>query len=212
MVPSPERLLHLRAQTSPRLMLLVRANSMAMPSGRGPPLPDASCGCSRHDRGHLSVSSRVWTAFGSRRGSWDGAIAAATARAGYFAPFSNEAVGPLGALAACHDRDAVERRLGDARGLPGLSTPRVSAEGTLAGKLLVVLVALVPAAWLRRRTRGSGLDGDHVPGGLLDGAGRPGATRGRATAPACARSPGGGATSSTGWATGCRPRHNSPGI
>ena len=35
MVPSPERLLHLRAQTSPRLMLLVRANSMAMPSGRG---------------------------------------------------------------------------------------------------------------------------------------------------------------------------------
>ena len=42
--------------------------------------------------------------------------------------------------------------------------------------------------------------------------GRPGATRGRATAPACARSPGGSATSSTGWATGCRPRHNSPGI
>ena len=31
----------------------------------------------------------------------DGAIAAATARAGYFALFSNEAVGPLGALAAC---------------------------------------------------------------------------------------------------------------
>ena len=35
MVPSPERSLHLRVQTSPRLMLLVRASSMAMPSGRG---------------------------------------------------------------------------------------------------------------------------------------------------------------------------------
>ena len=50
----------------------------------------------------------------------DGAIAAATARAGRFALFSNEAVGPLGALAACHDRDAVERRFGDARGLPNV--------------------------------------------------------------------------------------------
>ena len=120
MVPSPERLLHLRAQTSPRLMLLVRANSMAMPSGRGPPLPDASCGCSRHDRGHLSASSRAWTACGSCRGSWDGAIAAATAHVGRLAPFSNEAVGPLEVLAACHDRDAVERRLGDARGLPNV--------------------------------------------------------------------------------------------
>ena len=95
----------------------------------------------------------------------DGAIAAATARAGYFAPFSNEVMGPLGALAARRDRDAVEKRLGDARGPPGLSTPRASAEGAPAGKPLVVLVALVPAAWLRRRTRGGGLDGDHAPGG-----------------------------------------------
>ena len=159
MVPSPERLLHLRAQTSPRLMLLVRANSMAMPSGRGPPLPGASCGCGRHGRGHLSASSCAWTACRSRRDSWDGVLAATTARAGYFAPFSNEAVGPLGALAACRDRDAVERRLGGARGLPGLRTPRVSAEGTLAGRPLVVFVALAPAAWLRRRTRG----GDRAP-------------------------------------------------
>lgn len=147
---------------------------MAMPSGRGPPLPDASCGCSRHDRGHLSASSRAWTACGSCRGSWDGAIAAATAHAGRLALFSNEAVGPFEALAACHDRDAVERRFGDARGLPGLRTPRVSAEGTLAGRPLVVFVALVPAAWLRRRTRGGGLDGDHAPGGLLDEAGATG--------------------------------------
>ena len=49
------------------------------------------------------------------------------------------------------------------------------------------------------------------PGASSTRRGRPGATRGRATAPACARSPGGSATSSTGWATGCRPRHNSPG-
>ena len=44
----------------------------------------------------------------------------------------------------------------------------MSAEGTLAGKLLVVFVALVPAAWLRRRTRGGGLDGDYTLEGLLD--------------------------------------------
>ena len=90
-----------------------------------------------------------------------------TARAGYFALFPDEVTGPLGALAACHDRDAVERRFGGARGLPDLSTPRVSAEGTLAGKPLVVFVALAPAAWLCRRMRGSGLDGGHAPGGLL---------------------------------------------
>ena len=30
--------------------------------------------------------------------------------------------------------------------------------------------------------------------------------------PPCARSPGDSMTSSTGWATGCRPRHNPPGI
>ena len=98
----------------------------------------------------------------------DGAIAAATARAGYFALFSNEVMGPLGALAACHDKDAIEKRFGDARGLLDFRTPRVSAEGTLAGRPLVVCVALVPAAWLRRRTRGGGLDGDHALEGLLD--------------------------------------------
>ena len=114
------------------------------------------------------MSSRVWTAFGSRRGSWDGAIAAATARAGRFALFSNEVMGPLEALAACHDKDAIERRLGDARGPLDFRTPRVSAEGTLAGKLLVVFVALVPAAWLRRRMHESGLDGDYTLEGLLD--------------------------------------------
>ena len=122
----------------------------------------------------MSASSCAWTACRSRRDSWDGVLAATTARAGYFAPFSNEAVGPLGALAACRDRDAVERRLGGARGLPGLRTPRVSAEGTLAGRPLVVFVALAPAAWLRRRTRGGGLDGDHAPGSLLDEAGATG--------------------------------------
>ena len=78
------------------------------------------------------------------------------------------------ALAACHDKDAVERRFGDARGPPGLRTPRVSAEGTPAGKLLVVFVALVPAAWLRRWKRESGLDGDHALGSLLDEAGATG--------------------------------------
>ena len=147
---------------------------MAMPSGRGPPLPGASCRCGRHGRGHSSASSRAWTACRSRRGSWDGTIAVATARAGYFALFPDEVTGPLGALAACHDRDAVERRFGGARGLSGFGTPRVSTEGILSGNPLVVFVALVPAAWLRRRTRGGGLDGDHAPGGLLDGAGATG--------------------------------------
>ena len=50
--------------------------------------------------------------------------------------------GSLKALAACRDRGAIKRRLGDARSLPGLRTPRVSAKGTLAGKLFVTLVSL----------------------------------------------------------------------
>ena len=91
-----------------------------------------------------------------------------TARAGYFALFPDEVTGPLGALAACHDRDAVERRFGGARGLPDLSTPRVSAEGTLAGKLFVTFVALVLTAWLRRRMRETGLDEEYTLEGLLD--------------------------------------------
>ena len=61
----------------------------------------------------------------------DGAIAAATARAGYFAPFSNEVMGPFEALAACHDKDAIEKRFGDVKGLLDFRTPRVSAEGTV---------------------------------------------------------------------------------
>ncbi len=67
-------------------------------------------------------------------------------------------------LATRHDRNAVERRLGDAGRLPNLSTPRVSAKGTLAGKPLVVFVALVPAAWQRRWTHGGDLDGGHASG------------------------------------------------
>ena len=67
-------------------------------------------------------------------------------------------------LATSHDRNAVERRLGGAGGLPDLNTPRVSAEGTLAGKPLVVFVALMPAAWQRRWTHGGELDGGHASG------------------------------------------------
>ena len=98
----------------------------------------------------------------------DGAIAAATARAGYFALFSNEVMGPFEALAVYHDKDAIEKRFGDVKGLLDFRTPRVSAEGTLAGKLLVVFVALVLTAWLRRRMHESGLDGDYTLEGLLD--------------------------------------------
>ena len=98
----------------------------------------------------------------------DAAIAAATARAGYFAPSPDEAVGPLGAPAACRDKDAIEKRLGDVRSPPGLRTPRVSTEGTLAGKLFAAFVALVPAAWLRRRMRETGLDEEYTLEGLLD--------------------------------------------
>ena len=74
-------------------------------------------------------------------------------------------------LATRHDRNAVERRLGGAGRLPNLSTPRVSAERTLVGKLLVVFVALVPAAWQRRWTHGGDLDGGHASRDLLDEAG-----------------------------------------
>ena len=98
----------------------------------------------------------------------DGAIAAATARAGYFALFSNEVMEPFEALAAYHDKDAIEKRFGDVKGLLDFRTPRVSTEETLSGKLLVVFVALVIAAWLRRRMRETGLDEEYTLEGLLD--------------------------------------------
>ena len=98
----------------------------------------------------------------------DAAIAAATARAGYFALFSNEVMGPFEALAAYRDKDAIEKRFGDVKSLLDLRTPRVSTEGTLAGKLFVTFVALVPAAWLRRRMRETGLDEEYTLEGLLD--------------------------------------------
>ena len=105
---------------------------------------------------------------GGRPVGRDAAIAAATARAGYFALFSNEAMGPLEALAIYRDRDAIERRLGDARSLLGFRTPPAPAEDTLTGRLFVTFVALVLAAWLRRRMRETGLDGDYTLEGLLD--------------------------------------------
>jgi len=98
----------------------------------------------------------------------DDAIAAATARAGYFALFSNEAMGPFEALSVYHDKDAIEKRFGDVKGLPDFRTPRVSSEEALAGKLFVVFVALVLAAWLRRRMKETGLDEDYTLEGLLD--------------------------------------------
>lgn len=98
----------------------------------------------------------------------DGAIAAATARAGYFALFSNEVMEPFEALAVYHDKDAIEKRFGDVKGLLDFRTPRVSTEETLAGKLFVVFVALVLAAWLRRRMKETGLDGEYTLEGLLD--------------------------------------------
>ena len=88
----------------------------------------------------------------------DGAIAAATARAGYFALFSNEVMEPFDALAVYHDKDAIEKRFGDVKGPLDFRTPRVSTEETLAGKLFVAFVALVLAAWLRRRMKETGLD------------------------------------------------------
>ena len=98
----------------------------------------------------------------------DGAIAAATARAGYFALFSNEVMGPFEALAAYRDKDAIEKRFGDVKSLLDFRTPRVSTEETLSGKLFVVFVALVLAAWLRRRMKETGLDEDYTLEGLID--------------------------------------------
>lgn len=70
--------------------------------------------------------------------------------------------------------DPIERRLGDARSPPGLRTPRASAEEMRAGRPLVTFVALVPAAWLRRRMRETGLDGDYTLEGPLDEVGTTG--------------------------------------
>ncbi|AKT48975.1 hypothetical protein ADJ70_08540 [Olsenella sp. oral taxon 807] len=77
-------------------------------------------------------------------------------------------MGPFEALAIYRDGDAIERRLGDARSLLGSRTPPAPAEDTLAGRLFVAFVALVLAAWLRRRMRETGLDDDHTLEGLLD--------------------------------------------
>ena len=68
---------------------------------------------------HERCYDRYFEVRGGRPVGRDAAIAAATARAGYFALFSNEAMGPFEALAIYRDRDAIERRLGDARSLLG---------------------------------------------------------------------------------------------
>ena len=117
---------------------------------------------------HERYYDRYFEVRGGRPVGRDAAIAAATARAGYFALFSNEAMGPFEALAIYRDRDAIERRLGDARSLLGFRTPPAPAEDTLAVRLFVTFVALVLAAWLRRRMRETGLDGDYTLEGLLD--------------------------------------------
>ena len=75
---------------------------------------------------------------------------------------------PFEALAVYHDKDAIEKRFGDVKGLLDFRTPRVSTEETLAGKLFVVFVALVLAAWLRRRMKETGLDEGYTLEGLID--------------------------------------------
>ncbi|WP_165249671.1 IS1634 family transposase [Adlercreutzia sp. ZJ141] len=98
----------------------------------------------------------------------DATIAAATARVGYFALFSNEVMEPFEALAIYHDKDAIEKRFGDVKGLLNFRTPHVSTEETLAGKLFVVFVALVIASWLRKRMKQTGLDEEYTLEGMLD--------------------------------------------
>ena len=77
-------------------------------------------------------------------------------------------MGPFEALAAYRDKDAIEKRFGDVKSLLDFRTPRVSTEETLSGKLFVVFVALVLAAWLRRRMKETGLDEDYTLEGLID--------------------------------------------
>ena len=176
MVPSPERSLHLRVQASPRLMPVVRASSMAMPSGRG-----LGRHCQAHHAGAVVTTEGICRRLHALGRPAEVAGALGTARSRWSRPARDTSPcsrtrpwGPSGRWRPAADKDAIERRLGGARGLLDFRTPRVSAEGTLAGRLLVVFVALVLTAWLRRRTRGGGLDGDHAPGGLLDGAGATG--------------------------------------
>ena len=54
------------------------------------------------------------------------------------------------------------------KGLLDFRTPRVSTEETLSGKLFVVFVALVLAAWLRKRMKEAGLDEEYTLEGLID--------------------------------------------
>lgn len=109
--------------------------------------------------------------FECRRGKWvgkDEAIASACSAAGYFALFSNEAMDAHEALALYRDKDAIEKRFGDAKNLLDFRTPKVSTEQTLSGKLLVLFIALVLSAWLRRRMRETGLDEEYTLAGLFD--------------------------------------------
>lgn len=98
----------------------------------------------------------------------DGAIASACARAGYFALFSNEVMEPFEALALYREKDAIEKRFGDVKGLLDFRTPRVSTEQTLAGKVLVVFASLALTSWLRKRMAETGLDDGYTLQGLLD--------------------------------------------
>ena len=161
---------------------------------------------------HERYYDRYFEVRGGRPVGRDAAIAAATARAGYFALFSNEAMGPFEALAIYRDGDAIERRLGDARSLLGSRTPLAPAEDTLAGRLFVAFVALVLAAWLRRRMRETGLDGDYTLEGLLDEVEAIERPRAKATGPGCWGSPPGRGPCSSVWATIPPPRHESLGM
>lgn len=214
MVPSPERSLHLRVQASPRLMPVVRASSMAMPSGRG-----LGRHCQAHHAGAVVTTEGICRRLHALGRPAEVAGALGTARSRWSRPardtspcFPTRSRGPSG-----HWRPAMT------------GTPSRGASAAPGGCPTSARRACPPRGpWpaspsscssRSRRRRGcaggcagAASTGATRPGASLTGRGRPGAARGRATAPACARSPGGSATSSTGWATGCRPRHNSPGI
>jgi transposase len=107
-----------------------------------------------------------------RGGVWAGrteVIDEARQRFGYFALFTNDAsLSSVEALSVYRSKDAVEKAFSDIKTRLDFRTPKVSTEGTLDGKLLVVFISLIIISWLKKKMADSGLSDKWTLQGLID--------------------------------------------
>lgn len=87
---------------------------------------------------------------------------------GYRILFSNEVMEPADVFAIYQGKHVVEKRFENMEGLLDLHEPSLSYERMLPGGLFVAFVALALAAWLQKRMREAGLDGEYTLRELLD--------------------------------------------